>query len=351
MTETKVLPPTTENIKLVGQLLRDGRLVALHTETVYGLAANAFDPEAVSGIFTVKGRPQDNPLIVHISELNDIRKLVRRFPEAAQRLAEAFWPGPLTMVLPKSAEVPDAVTCGLDTVAVRMPESPVMLAAIRAAGVPLAAPSANRSGRPSPTRAAHVMDDLGGSIPLIIDGGSCDVGVESTVISVLTKKGSKLCEIRLLRPGAVTADEISAVAGTDVKIDSAVLSSLPEGSAAASPGMKYRHYAPRAEVILVEGGFDGFLRLCAGFAANNDDNVWAMCFDGEGDRLGMPYVEYGAIDDPLGQCSRIFDALRWFDEMGAKRVYVRAPSKDGVGLAAYNRLLRAAAFQVISTDD
>jgi len=353
--ETKILAPTTENIALAGQLLRDGRLVALHTETVYGLAANAFDTAAVSEIFAVKGRPQDNPLIVHIADVDDVHRLTRWFPETARKLAGAFWPGPLTMVLPKNKAVPYAVTCGLDTVALRMPGSPVMLAAIRAAGTPLAAPSANRSGRPSPTRAAHVMDDLGGKIPLIIDGGSCEIGVESTVISIIASRtdGAVPAKIKILRPGAVTADEIAAATGlsvgSDIEIDPAVLSPLPEDAAPPSPGMKHRHYAPRAEVILVEGDFDGFADVVSRVVGDAGPyKLWAMCFAGEGDKLSVPYIEYGGENDHLGQCGAIFDALRRLDAMGAERVYVRAPSRDGIGLAAYNRLLRAAGFRVVN---
>ena len=335
--ETKILPPSPENLALAGELIRQGGLVAMHTETVYGLAANALDGDAVAGIFAVKGRPQDNPLIVHIASKNDVYHLVRAFPDHAEKLCAAFWPGPLTLALPRSDAVSGRVVCGQDTVALRMPNSPVALGVIRAAGVPLAAPSANISGRPSPTTAAHVMQDLGGKIPLIIDGGSCQVGVESTVISIYDDK------IRILRPGAVTAGQIAACTEIMPELDHAVLAALPEGAQTASPGMKYRHYAPKAELTLVGGGLAEFIS----YVENLDEDIWVMCFDGEGDVIGRPYVEYGAANDPAGQCRKLFDALRRLDELGAGRVLVRAPDRAGAGLAVYNRLLRAAGFRFI----
>ena len=224
----------TENIARAAKLLAAGEVVAVPTETVYGLAANAYDEAAVRKIFSAKGRPQDNPLIVHIADFRDIYALVSQVPAAAKKLADAFWPGPLTVILPKSDKIPDAVSAGLATVAVRYPAHPVAQAVIQACGVPLAAPSANRSGSPSPTNAKYVLDDMDGRIPLILDGGGSQVGVESTVVTLATEVP------RVLRPGGVTVEQLREVLG-EVEVDDAVLHQLKAGETAASPGMKYKH--------------------------------------------------------------------------------------------------------------
>ena len=229
----------TENIARAAKLLAAGEVVAVPTETVYGLAANAYDKTAVRKIFSAKGRPQDNPLIVHIADFQDIYALVAEVPEAAKKLADAFWPGPLTVILPKSDKIPDAVS-GLATGAVRYPAHPVAQAVIQACGVPLAAPSANRSGSPSPTNAKYVLDDMDGRIPLILDGGGSQVGVESTVVTLATEVP------RVLRPGGVTVEQLREVLG-EVEVDDAVLHQLKAGETAASPGMKYKHYPPKAQ--------------------------------------------------------------------------------------------------------
>jgi len=332
-----MLSRSEEDISAAGKILRNGGLAAIPTETVYGLAANALDGEAVAKIFKAKGRPQDNPLIVHISRLEQMNSLVSEVPDAALTLAAEFWPGPLTMVLPKADIVPEEVTCGLDSVGIRMPSHETARAVIEAAGVPLAAPSANLSGKPSPTTAQHVADDMNGRIDAIIDGGKCDVGVESTVVS--------LCGERplLLRPGAVTPEMIAEAVGC-CDVSHAVLEELGEQEKAESPGMKYKHYAPETEVIIVKGSFENYMRYCRENAQEDD---WSLCFNGEGDILAMPHVEYGAEDDLLSQARGLFDALRWFDEMGAKRAFARCCEPSGVGLAVYNRLLRAAGFRVI----
>ena len=233
------------------RLLKDGELVAIPTETVYGLAANALDGNAVKNIFVAKGRPQDNPLIVHIAEIDEILPLVKNFDERARALAEAYWPGPLTMILPKSDIIPNEVCAGLDTVAIRMPSHPIAHEIIKKCGFPLAAPSANTSGKPSPTTAAHVMNDMDGKIAAVVDGGSCSVGVESTVVTLA-------CPVpRVLRPGGVTPDQLRAVLG-EVEIDKAVFKALESGEKVLSPGMKYKHYSPNAHVIIVKGDFDKF---------------------------------------------------------------------------------------------
>lgn len=317
-------------------LLRAGELVAIPTETVYGLAANALDGAAVKNIFAAKGRPQDNPLIVHIAETEEIIPLVKNFDERARALAKAYWPGPLTMILPKSDIIPDEVCAGLDTVAIRMPSHPVAHEIIKKCGFPLAAPSANTSGKPSPTTAAHVMNDMDGKIAAVVDGGSCSVGVESTVVTLA-------CEVpRVLRPGGITPDQLRAVLG-EVEIDKAVFKALENGEKVLSPGMKYKHYSPNARVIIVKGDFDKF----AAFACSRGEKTCAVCFDGEENKLSVPAYPYGHADSPEEQARELFDVLRRVDDEKMELALVRFPSLDGVGMAVYNRLLRAAGFEVI----
>ena len=338
MIETALLQPNTDGIDLAAGLLRDGQLVAIPTETVYGLAANALDGAAVASIFAAKGRPMDNPLIVHIGDMKDWAALVTHIPENAQKLADAYWPGPLTIILPAANHIPKEVTGGLSTLAVRFPSHPIAQAVILHSGCPLAAPSANRSGSPSPTNAARVMEDMDGRIAAVLDGGDCAFGVESTVID--------LCHTppRLLRPGGITPEMIEDVVGP-IEIDPAVTHALEQGAVAASPGMKYKHYAPKAEVHIVKGN----PRMYADYVnAHSADGVFALCFEEDIGRLSVPAITYGKQDDPLSQAQTLFDALRQLDEQGAKTVYARCPQPSGVGLAVYNRLLRAAAFRVIS---
>ncbi len=323
----------TNAIKKAAALLKAGEVVAVPTETVYGLAANAYDETAVRKIFTAKGRPQDNPLIVHIASVSELQNLVKEVPEAAKKLANAFWPGPLTVILPKSDKIPDAVSAGLPTVAVRCPAHPVARAVIEAAGVPLAAPSANRSGSPSPTNAKTVFDDMDGRIPLILDGGSSEVGVESTVITLAASVP------RVLRPGGVTVEQLREVLG-EVLVDDAVLHQLKDGEIASSPGMKYKHYAPRAEITIVRGTLENFRAFVAG------KDAFVLCFAGEEQYFDRA-VTYGEADNDAAQANRLFDALRELDARGAKTVYARCPALSGVGLAVYNRLIRAAGFHLI----
>jgi len=332
--ETKLLQPNTVGIDEAARLLQAGHPVAIPTETVYGLAANALDPSAVAAVFAAKARPIDNPLIVHIGDINDWAPLVTHIPTIAMKLADAYWPGPLTMILPAAECVPKEVTGGLSTVAVRFPAHPVAQAVILKSGCPLAAPSANRSGSPSPTNAARVWEDMDGRIPAILDGGSCDVGVESTVLD--------LCHTppRLLRPGGITPQMLEDVIGP-IEIDDAVTHELADGATAASPGMKYKHYAPRAEVHIVRGSAAAY---AAYVNAHKADGVFALCF--EEDNVSVPSVTYGSRHDALSQAQQLFDALRRLDELGATTVYAACPEAEGVGLAVYNRLLRAAAFRV-----
>lgn len=329
-------PLQTQEIKNAAKLLKSGNLVALPTETVYGLGANALDENAVKKIFEAKGRPQDNPLIVHISEFDEIYNLVTDVPQSAKALAREYWPGPMTIILKKTSLVPDAVSAGLDTVAVRLPNHDVTRAIIKEAGVPIAAPSANLSGSPSPTTAQSVFDDMNGKIPLIVDGGPCQIGVESTVISLLGEKPS------VLRPGGITPEQIASVLG-EVEIDNAVLHDIGNAKNVASPGMKYKHYAPKTKVIIVKGDREKYLD----FLKKCDGNFGALCFVEDADSVSCKYVTYGKENNSLSQSNRLFNALREADSLGVDVVYARYPFEDGMGLAVINRLLRSAAFEVI----
>ena len=328
-----MLTTSKVDIERAGEILRGGGLVAFPTETVYGLGANAFDENAVKSIYAAKGRPSDNPLIVHIARKEDFAPLVKEITPKAQALIDAFFPAPLTIILPKSDLIGKTVSGGLGTVAVRMPQNETARAVIAAAGVPIAAPSANTSGKPSPTSAKYVLEDMNGRIDAVVDGGDCEFGVESTVITLAGDTPV------ILRPGAVTKEMIEAVIGR-VELSGAVLNRLAENETAASPGMKYKHYAPKARVILVEGAKEDYERF-----VNMQKNAAALCF--EGDSITVPKVTYGAEGDDLSQSHALFDALRRLDEIGAQKVYAHSPSKSGVGIAVYNRLIRAAAFCVL----
>ncbi len=338
--KTQVLPPEQENIRLATELLQQGEVVGFHTETVYGLGGNAFDPQAAAKIFRAKGRPGDNPLIVHIASMDMLPELTHDIPALAYRLAEKFWPGPMTMILPKSDRIPTEVSAGLSTVGIRFPSSRLAQQLIRVSGLPIAAPSGNLSGHPSPTTAAHMLHDMDGRIPMILDGGPCVVGLESTVIAVLEDR------VRLLRPGGVTVEMMEEIC--PVEIDNGVLHAVAPDAQVASPGMKYRHYAPTADVTIVEGSFPAFRRFVE---SQKGEGVYAVVFTGEEDRLSVPALSFGREDDPAAQAHLLFDLLRQCDELGAKKVFVRSPDRSGIGLAVYNRLLRAAAFQIIRLED
>lgn len=334
--ETKQLRDCAADLLEAAQLLAEGQVVGIPTETVYGLAADARNPEAVAQIFAAKGRPADNPLIVHIASVEQLGEIAVEVPPLAHRLAERFWPGPLTMILPKRSSIPSITSGGLDTVGIRMPSHPVARALIQLSGVPLAAPSANISGYPSPTTAAHVLRDMQGKIAAVVDGGSCSVGVESTVIAL---EGTDT--VRILRPGYVTKEMLEEIAA-EVTLDPAILHQLQEGQIVRSPGMKYQHYSPKAQVILLEGSWDGF---AAYVQAHQAEKPYALVFDGEGASLPVPHLTYGGSS--LEQAQQIFFRLRELDDLGAQLVLVRAPNPDGIGLAVYNRLIRAAGFEVI----
>lgn len=335
--KTLMLSSDDNDIKKAAEIIKNGGLVAMPTETVYGLAADAFNPAAVSNIFKAKGRPMDNPLIIHISDISQIYRIVRSFPPSAKKLAELFWPGAITMILPRSDEVPYEVCAGLDTVAVRFPSNTVANKLI-SNSAPLAAPSANLSGKPSPTNAKHVFEDMNGRIDAIIDGGECEVGVESTVITLTGKVPV------LLRPGDITAEQLKEVLG-EIIIDDAVTNPLKDNEKATSPGMKYKHYAPAAELILLDGEQEKFLNYVN---KNSSDGVMALCYDEDIKNLDIPYISIGKENDYQEHEHRLFTALRKCDERGAKIVYAHCPQKTGTSLAIYNRIIRAAAFRVIS---
>ena len=326
----------SENISRACEILKNGGLVGIPTETVYGLAASCFDKEAVANIFKAKGRPQDNPLIVHISDMEMLETVVSSVPKKALELAEKFWPGPLTIIMPRGEKIPKEVSAGLDTVAVRMPSHKVARELISRSRLPLAAPSANLSGSPSPVTAEHVLNDLDGRIDAVIMSDKSEVGVESTVVSLCCEPPS------LLRPGGVTFVQLKEIL-PDLVVDKAVLAEPEKGVAVASPGMKYKHYAPKAKVVLVDADLENFRK----FVNNNaDDGVFALRFEGE-EGFNVPTVLFGRRDDASTQAALLFDVLRTLDEKQCKLCFARVPETDGVGLAVYNRLIRAAAFKVI----
>ena len=336
--KTQILKPDKKSIELACSLIKNGEVVGVPTETVYGLAGDANNPEAIKKIFEAKGRPADNPLIVHISNLSQLDGLVREFSNDAKALADAFWPGPLTIIMPKGKNVCDATCAGLDSVGIRMPANEIARQIIEKSNTPFAAPSANISGKPSPTNANDVFEDMNGKISLVIDGGECQAGVESTVVSVLNDTPI------ILRPGVVTKSQMEAVLNKPVLIAKEVTAGVTNDSAVLSPGMKYKHYSPNAEIVILKGNLDQF----AEFVNNQtQENIFAMCFDGEEQFLTVPAISYGRADDPKTQAHNLFAVLRELDKKNAKIVYARCPEMDGVSLAVYNRLIRSAGFKII----
>lgn len=334
--ETILLDDSISQLERAAELIKKGEVVGIPTETVYGLAADACNEDAVRRIFRAKGRPADNPLIVHLADFSQAVNYTSYIPPLAYELAERFCPGPLTMVMPKNDRIPMVTSGGLDTVGIRVPSHRVMHSIIEISGCPIAAPSANTSGYPSPTSAGHVMRDMNGKIAAVVDGGDSQFGVESTVISF---EGERC--VRLLRPGCVTREMLLEIC-SEVIVDPAILHELEAGKKAASPGMKYKHYSPKAHIIMVEGELSGFAELVG---EKYGDGVYALVFDG--DELSLPFrcMTYGA--ESSQQAHQLFSRLRELDDIGAEKVYVRAPSTEGVGLAVYNRLIRAAGFEVI----
>lgn len=330
----------SQQLNICGELIREGELVAFPTETVYGLGANALDSKAVEKIFQVKKRPANNPLIAHISDFSMLEGLVKEFPEELRVLTDRFWPGALTLVLPRTEKVPQIVSAGLPTVAVRCPSHPIANGLIRAAGVPIVAPSANLSGRPSPTSFDHCLEDLFGKVAAIIDGGKCEIGVESTVILPLGDK-----KLKLLRPGGITVEMLEAQ-GFEVEIDPAVLSPVKEGQKVSSPGMLHRHYAPKASMTIVSGETE---KVVKAIQKKEAEGIWVLAFD-EYLPLFKNALSFGSENDPQTQARALFDALRKFDTLPCDTIYAMEPSKEGEGLAVYNRLLRAASFQIVPAE-
>ena len=305
---------------------------------MYGLAANALNGKAVKKIFLAKGRPQDNPLIVHIADFEQIYDLCPAVPPQAKQLADAFWPGPLTMIVPKGDCIADEVSCGLDTVGIRLPSHPMARALIRESGVPLAAPSANTSGRPSTTTAAHVMHDMAGKIAAVLDGGACGVGVESTVITLALERP------RLLRPGGITLEQLRSVLG-EVDVDRALYEKIGDDVKVSAPGMKYRHYAPKAPVTVVRGDPQDTAKY---IAERISDATGVLCFDEYKNMFPNCIVEcFGSRDDLGAQAREVFDRLRAFDDTSVTQIWAQCPSDEGLGLAVANRIKKAAGFSVI----
>lgn len=340
--ETLLLPEESpETPRLAAEILRRGGLVALPTETVYGLGANGLDEAAVAKIFLAKGRPQDNPLILHVSSPDQMDALCHDIPPAAYTLADTFWPGPLTMVLPARDFIPRATTAGLSTVALRCPDNAVTREIIRLSGVPIAAPSANLSGKPSTTTAAHVLADHAGKIDAVVDGGPCQVGVESTIVDLTEPRP------RLLRPGGITPEQLLEVLG-DLVVDKAVTAQISQDAVVKAPGMKYRHYAPQAPVTIVAGAREqaaAYIRRC--FVPG--DRV--LCF-----REELPLYEgcaplaYGTEADAATLSAGLFAALRELDSPQVHHIYARCPVGGGIAYAVQNRLKKAAAFQVVDAE-
>ena len=336
--ETKLLKPTPESIALACNLLKAGEVVAVPTETVYGLAGDSTNSEAIKKIFKAKGRPADNPLIVHISNMQMLDGIVNEIPKDAMILAEKFWPGPLTIIMPKGKKVCDENCAGLDSVGVRMPSNPVAREIIEKSGLPFSAPSANLSGKPSPTTAKDVFEDMNGRIPLIIDGGECQAGLESTVISVLTDSPI------ILRPGVITKEMISDALNKEVLVAGAVTEGVKKDEKVLSPGMKYKHYAPKAEVIILKGPIEKFINYVN---SNKKPNTFVLCFENEESLFDVPAISYGTKDDANSQAKHLFSALRKLDSTSAEFVFARCPETSGVALAVYNRLIRSAGFKII----
>ena len=348
--QTKILKIDRQNFKdadldQAGEIIRNGGLVAFPTETVYGLGGNAYDPEAASRIYAAKGRPSDNPLIVHIADMDGLSEIVADVPDTAKKLADAFWPGPMTLVLKKKPSVPDRTTGGLDTVAVRMPVDEIARTLIRASKVPVAAPSANRSGRPSTTTAAHCIEDLDGRIDMIIDGGSVHIGLESTIVDLTGEIPM------LLRPGAITLEMLEGVLG-HVEIDPAILGPVAEDVKPKAPGMKYKHYAPKAELTIVSGE-QGAVQdkinelVAADTAAGRKVGVIATLESRNAYHGQAALKVMGMRNDESTVAHNLFAILREFDDTGVDRIYSEGFEDNGIGRAIMNRLRKAAGYSIL----
>ena len=366
----------SSDLREAAAFIREGKLVAFPTETVYGLGGNAYDSTASARIYAAKGRPSDNPLIVHISEFEEIKPLVKELPDVAKALADRFWPGPLTMILDKSDAIPKETTGGLDTVAIRMPSHIIANMLIKEAGVPIAAPSANASGRPSTTKAEHVIEDLSGRIDMIIDGGSSDIGLESTIVDLTVKPAL------ILRPGYITIEMLREVI-PDIEYDRAVLKRIKDDTIVAkAPGMKYRHYAPKGELTIYEGDISrvseairtsakeklqsghivgiltsdellgSYTELCDIYLKENaesDISRNTVYDDRSAEKKGILFIkDIGSRDNEAEIASGLFDALRYFDEVKAEYIYAESFTEGGIGQAIMNRLMKAAGYHIIT---
>ena len=340
---TKLLSAASQDdLHLAADILKHGGLVAIPTETVYGLGANGLDPQAVAKIFAAKGRPQDNPLILHIAEPAQLDDYCRDIPAAAWDLAEHFWPGPLTMVLPVKDIVPKSTVSNLPTVAIRCPQTEATREIIRLSGIPVAAPSANLSGKPSTTTAAHVLHDMDGKIDAIVDGGPSRVGVESTIVDLTGARP------RLLRPGGITPEQLIAVLG-ELDIDKAVTAQIANDAVVHAPGMKYKHYAPSAEVCIVAGSREG---AAAYIRRNFADGDAVLCFAEELPLYaGLNPTAYGREDAPETLSNGLFAALRALDRPEIRRIFARCPEGGGIAYAVQNRLRKSAGFHIVNGDE
>lgn len=351
---TKIVKIDADNIQEdiineAGSIIRQGGLVAFPTETVYGLGANALDEQAAGRVYAAKGRPSDNPLIAHICDIEMLAPLVKKIPEVAKSFMEAFWPGPMTLIFEKSDLVPKGTTGGLDTVAVRYPNHPIAVSLIKAAGVPIAAPSANLSGKPSPTLGEHVIDDMDGRIDMIIDGGMVGMGLESTIIDVTVEPPM------ILRPGFITYEMAKGVVG-QIEIDQAILKKAEDGIKPKAPGMKYRHYAPIADYTIYKGEAEAVANTIATLAnekANGGMNVGIITADQhlklyEGKiNENIKVVSLGDLDKPETIANILFKVLRDFDKSGTQFILGEAFSEDNVGWAIMNRLTKAAGYNIV----
>ncbi len=333
-----------ENLKKAGQIIKDGGLVAFPTETVYGLGGDALNPKSSQKIYAAKGRPSDNPLIVHVAEFDDLTRIVSSVPDSAKKLAEAFWPGPLTMIMNKNDKVPYETTGGLDTVAIRMPNNQIALELIRQSGGYIAAPSANTSGRPSPTLARYCVEDLSGKIEMIIDGGQVGIGIESTIVDLT-------CEVpMILRPGYITADMLKEVLG-EISIDRTIIDSSSTQKPKA-PGMKYRHYAPKGELTIVQGSQDSvvsYINEVTKTSMEQGKRVGIIGTDATKDLYKATIVKsVGTRDDESTIAHELFKVLREFDDENVDIMFSESFDDSGIGQAIMNRLLKAAGHHVIT---
>lgn len=335
-----------KELKEITYAIKNGNLVVFPTETVYGIGANALDSDAVSKIFKTKGRPSDNPLIVHVSDKSMIKDVVKDINKIEQKLIDNFMPGPITIILPKSDIIPDNVTCSLDTVGIRMPENEIARRIIKEAGVPIAAPSANISGKPSGTNIEDIKKELNNKVDYIVDGGACKIGLESTVIKVQN------CVVKILRPGKISPEDIAKL-GLKVELDSHIFNNVKDGEKVESPGMKHRHYAPEAKAILVEFDLNNMINSIRKIVENNKDSYNRIAIVGFNEHSkffkdldNIEFISYGSINNLDEVSSNIFNVLRYLDNKNIDFCIIEGVKKEGIGIAIMNRLLRACSYNI-----